>query len=183
MVRGYNAKTNLGDIKEIFLPENRSAGEGQECDASRLVGYLGRPIGDHVLPCPFWLSLGGGAVFLAVLRRVHVSVTVWTPLKIYHALDLETFLSLQVHARKLVDANHLPCSHPCHKLIVRAPLQRWPLHLLSGAAAVKHAEVCWEGTEEVPRFDVPNSKVVTLVVWGEVLRALKSTLWYRDGLV
>ena len=104
-----------------------------------------------------------------------------TPLKIDDAFDLQALLSLQAHARQLVDTDLLSRCQPGSKLVVCAPLEGRPGHLLPRALALRVDR--GESAQQMARLDVPDSNIVALVLRREKPRALWHVLCHDDGLM
>lgn len=168
-------KAYVGDIEQVLLAEDGPRREVDDGDAGRLVYYLGSPVSKHVL-------LGLLASSDSLLSILLVLVALRTPLKVDDALDLDTLLVVQTHARQLVYTNLLPRSDTANKLVICTPLECRPLHLaLDAVLALRHRG--GEGTEEVAGLVVPDSNVVALIFWRKVLWALLGTLGDMNGIV
>lgn len=167
----------LADVEQVLLPQDGTAGERQESDASRLIGEFRCPVGKDV--------------FTGLLRRlarlllnsiIAILLSLRTPLEISNALDLQALLAIEHHAGRLVDADHLPMGQATDKLVVGAPLECGPGHLLLRDTRLVFGRG-GEGSEEITGFDVPDSDVVALIVGREVLRSLDSTFGNNDRFV
>ena len=169
----------LRDTEQVLLPHGLTAGEVHERHASGLVLHFRRPERERVLPR--LLRCLARTRLVLLLNLLAVAVPERAPLEVDDALDLDRLLALEAHPRELVHGDLLAGRDTRDVLVVRAPLERGPRHLLFLLVALR---VCArERAEEVPRLDIPHGDVVALVLGREVLRALFGALADDDRVI
>ena len=104
-----------------------------------------------------------------------------TPFKIDDALDFQTLPSLQAHARQLVDTDLLSRCQAGGIVIICAPLEGGPSHLLPRVLTLRQDG--GESAQQVARFYVPDGNIVTLGLGREKSRALWHVLRDNNGLM
>lgn len=159
---GLPVKLAVGDVEQVSGSDDGLGWNGHKTDTGRLVLHLWGPVGEELL-----LLLSSGKLN-----------GLGAPLEINNTLNLDGLLAQKTHAGDFVDFDGLSWSDTGEVLLVRRPLEDWPLNLSLSICILFSLDVeIGERAEESSSLEIPDKEVLALLFWAKRMWSIWQADW------